>query len=253
MTPSTGVIIQARMGSSRLPGKVLLPFYNDKSIFEILLERLKTYFNDDEIIVATTVNSEDDIIATTTSGYDLSFYRGSERDVLDRFIKAAKENKVKKVIRVCADNPFLDMRALKDLFNRFSSASCDYMAFSTSEGVPSIKTHYGLWGEAVTVDALEKIHALTDELIFHEHVTNYIYSNQKIFDIEYIIIPNEIEKNHLIRLTLDTAEDFQVQKDIYAKAGKKGKDFSIPDILQVLDSNPMYYKIMKEQIRKNAK
>ena len=107
-----GIIIQARTGSTRLPFKMTLPFFNDRGILELLLSRLKKAGLADKTIVATTENVRDDIICNIARNAGVSYFRGSESDVLDRFIQAANHYYVSKIIRICADNPFLDIPAL---------------------------------------------------------------------------------------------------------------------------------------------
>jgi len=253
MKSKLGIIIQARTGASRLPNKMILPFYGQLSVLEILLQRLHKFVNDIDIIVATTVNRNDDIIESVVKNYNLNCFRGSDSDVIGRFIKAAKVNGLTKVIRICADNPFLDMESLNLLINQFRESSCDYLAFSTSKGKPTIKTHYGFWAEAVTVDALKRIVLCTNERFYHEHVTNYIYENEDKFQAQYIQIPVEVETNTSIRLTLDTIEDFKIQQEIFKTLMTIHSNFSIKDVMTVLDSNSDYYKIMESQIVLNSK
>lgn len=253
MKSKLGIIIQARTGSTRLPNKMILPFYKEFSVLEILFLRLKNAFSEIEIIVATTTNTNDDIIELKAIEYGLKCFRGNELDVLNRFIETAEIFKIEKIIRICADNPFLDIPSLKILVEKFENIDSDYLAFSTSENVPTIKTHYGFWAEAVTLNALQKVVRLTNEKIYHEHVTNFIYSNSEIFNIHFVKINKEIESNNSIRLTLDTLEDFKLQKSIFAVLYKKNIDFSLSDVILYLNRNPEYFNIMRSQINKNSK
>ncbi|MDB4710952.1 hypothetical protein OAF16_04405, partial [Flavobacteriales bacterium] len=104
----TGIIIQARTGSTRLPNKIILPFYKEKGILELIVERINKY-TDIPIVVATTKNPKDDAIVKIASKNGVGCYRGSENNVLSRFIETAKKNNFKNIIRICADNPFLDI------------------------------------------------------------------------------------------------------------------------------------------------
>lgn len=208
-----GIIIQARTGSSRLPNKMILPFYKNFGILEILLKRLINNINC-KIIVATTTNNRDNIIEEITTNSNCICYRGSEDDVILRFIEAAKYNGVTKIIRICADNPFLDMESLKALIDYCSNKDEDYISYITSKGVPTIKTHYGFWAKYTTLEVLMRVNALTNEKIYHEHVTNYIYEHSDMFKTNFIKIPVWIE-NKSIRLTLDTKEDFAMQQIIF--------------------------------------
>lgn len=253
MKSKISIIIQARTSSTRLPDKMILPFYRELSVLEILFLRLKKAFIDIPIIVATTLNKNDDIIEKKATQYGLSCYRGDETDVLNRFLEAARLYSVDKIIRICADNPFLDIPSLELLVESFKINSSDYLAFSTSNQVPTIKTHYGFWAEAVSLEALEKVNNFTKENLYHEHVTNYIYTHPDKFNISLLKIPHEIESNHSIRLTLDTTEDFNIQKDLFEIVYEKNNNFKLFDVVNVLNQNPNYYTIMNEQIEKNSK
>lgn len=252
----TGIILQARMGATRLPGKMVRPFYGEKGVLELLLQRLEerfTYQPDVAMLVATTVTPSDDLITEIAERCGFPVFRGSEEDVLRRFIDAATYAGIGKIIRICADNPFLDMDALDRLIRRISRQDHDYIAFSTSDGIPSIKTHYGFWPEAVRSDALERVAQATTEKLYREHVTNYIYTHPDGFDIDLIPIPREIEENGNIRLTLDTPEDFEMQRTIYAHCLERYGKIDIRSVLQTLEAFPGFYEQMKRQIRLNIK
>lgn len=247
------IIIQARTGSTRLPQKMILPFYENEGIFSLILNRLTSNFKKENIILATSSNSNNDVLAEIAKRHGINCFRGSESDVLQRFIDAANEFKATKIIRVCADNPFLDMDYLNFLLQNFEKTECDYMSFSTSEGTPTIKTHYGFWAEAVTLSALNKVKEMTDESLYHEHVTNFIYANKDVFDVRFFNISEDIEKHDDIRLTIDTKTDFDIQKDIFNKIYKEKQNFNAFDVVGFLNENQQYMKIMKDEILKNQK
>lgn len=250
---SWGIIIQARTGSTRLPKKMILPFNKDKCIIQILLERLNREFTDIPVIVATTVNHADDIIADIASGSNCKVFRGSEEDVLQRFISAAEQFGVNYIVRICADNPFLDMHGIRTLIEYADKNNdSDYVTFAKRDGTPAMKTHYGFWAEAVTLEALKKAASLTSEKLYHEHVTNFIYTNKDIFRVNYLPIPENIDNNSRIRLTLDTREDFEMQKEIFAKVMEEG-EINIDNVMKVVESNRDYYTMMEKQIIRNSK
>ena len=247
-----GIIVQARLGSTRLPGKILKPFYGDKSILDLLIEKLKRVDNDLEIVIATSIAQENDGLEIIASKYNIKCYRGSENDVLDRFVQAAKKFSISEIIRVCSDNPFLELRSIKELVSFVDSITQkkDYVSYSIS-GTPSIKTHYGFWTEYVSLNTLEKVAEMTKEPIYREHVTNFIYSHPEEFDIEWIEGPNEI--NREIRLTIDTELDFKTAQTIYSALCQSNPYPNIEDVVEYLDRNPSYYEIMKKQIMINSK
>lgn len=250
---NTKIIIQARTGSTRLPQKMILPFYENEGIFSLLLKKLISSFDKNDIILATSLNENNDVLVEIAKHHGVNYYRGSENDVLQRFIDAAKEFDAENIIRVCADNPFLDVFYIELLIEKFENFNCDYLSYVTSDGTPSIKTHYGFWAEAVKLSALEKVRELTDENLYHEHVTNFIYANREIFDVNFFKIIPEIDRHKDIRLTIDTQVDFDIQKEIYARLNSYIPNFTSLNVIDFLEDNPHYLEIMKNEILKNQK
>lgn len=247
-------MLQARVGSTRLPQKMALPFFEDKSILELIIAKLQQNFPEIPIVLATSALQENDILEATAKELDCYVFRGSENDVLQRFIDAAEAFHFNQIIRVCADNPFLDVSEMQNLI-RFveSEASYDYVGF-TVNGSPSIKTHFGFWTEYVTLQALKKVNSETKDAFYHEHVTNYIYGHEALFQIKFIAANPILDGRNDIRMTLDTAVDFTALSEIYLKLRKRyGTDFGIKEIVSFLDENEQYKTIMTNQIVENSK
>lgn len=253
MNTNPKIIIQARVGSTRLPSKMILPFYMEEGIFSVLVDRLLSSFDKNDIILATSDSAKDDVLEHIASGKGIGCHRGSENDVLQRFIDSALHFGAEKIIRVCADNPFLDITSLRILFNELIDNDMDYIAFATSEHIPTIKTHYGFWAEGTTIGTLQKVKELTNEALYHEHVTNYIYSHPNLFKIKLMTIPEEIERHQRLRLTIDTANDFDIQKSIFKAIYEANPSFTVEDVCDYLDKNPEYYNTMESEIKKNQK
>ena len=251
----TGIIIQARLGATRLPNKIILPYYKGLSIIELLIDKLKTNYSDIPFVVATTESRNDDRLVDMLQKKLMKVYRGSENDVLERFIGAAKVYKFDNIIRVCADNPFFDFEGTISLLNKHFESLSDYTGYAVQGEIPSIKSHLGLWGEVVTLKALEKANSLTKEKLYHEHVTNYIYENNNEFHVNLIKAPEILFERKDIRLTVDTKEDFEMSKEIYERlvSNIKYQDSKPEDIVRFLDRNKKYLEIMKAQIYKNSK
>lgn len=253
------IIIQARTGSTRLPQKMVKPFFGDKTVLDILIERLKTIDNQyiSDIIVATSDCPKDDAIEKVGRYHNINVFRGSENDVLQRFIDAAEKNNADKIIRVCADNVFLDTKALTSLAAIIDVSDFDYISYQTKDGTPSILTHFGFLAEGVKLSALKDVAERTNESIFHEHVTNRIHSapdvyKVKLFPIEDVI--PDLERHKDLRLTLDTKEDFEVQQKIYADLNDMKSSFAPEEIMKYLDKvHPEYYQIMRKTINANKK
>lgn len=246
-------IVQARSGSTRMPNKILLPFFEGKSILDLLIEKLKTV-EDTKVIIATTVNSNCDAIENMAKEHGVSCFRGPENDVLQRFIDAAEYYHVEKMIRVCSDNPFLELDSINKLvmFANNKGKESDYVSYKIN-GTPSIKTHFGFWTEYVTLDALKRVKQITNEQLYHEHVTNYIYAHPNQFKVEWIEGPNIINSHPGIRLTIDTQEDFRNAQAIYADLWHDNQYPTIADVVGYLDAHQDYYISMKHQIEKNSK
>jgi spore coat polysaccharide biosynthesis protein SpsF len=249
--PQLGIILQARTGSTRMPEKVILPFFQDQSILDLLLEKAK--YSAIQVVLATTTNPSDDRICQLAEKHEVPVFRGSENDVLDRFIQAARQFEFKKVIRICADNPFLDLNSLNFLISEFEKSDADYMSFQLAGNKPSILTHFGFWTEAVRLNALEKVQQMTSEKLYHEHVTNFIYGNPDLFNVRFIPADPLVFSRTDIRMTLDTPEDFEIQQQIFAAISKEKPNFAIPEIVNWLDRHPEILKQMKKEILKNQK
>lgn len=244
------IIIQARTGSTRLPNKMIKTFYEGKSLLEIIIKRLKKV--EIPIVVATTTNENDDLIEKIALNQNVNAYRGDENNVLSRFVDAAEKYNVSKIIRVCADNPLLDIDALIHLKNKFLNSSVDYWCYSTSENTPTIKTHYGFWAEGVTLETLKKVQNLTSEKLYQEHVTNFIYAYPNLFSIHFETIHPEVEKNKT-RLTIDTQQDFELISKIYSDLIDKNIELNALEISNFISENSEWLDIMEYEIIKNSK
>lgn len=245
-----GIIIQARMGSSRMPGKILRPFCEGKNILDILLGTLHK-IRGVKIIVATSDNPIDDQLEEYLLSKGECVYRGSENDVLDRFIKAAENFGVDKIVRICSDNPFIDYNGIIQLIETAQKTSADYVGFRI-DGKPSIKTHFGFWGELVTLNALKHI-ASEGDTITHEHVTSYLYTHPDVYSCEWIDCPNFLLGRNDIRLTIDTIQDFHNAQEVYESLFSQKKDFNLKDVVDYIDKHPTLVFSMKSIIEKNKK
>jgi len=243
----TGIIIQARSGSTRLPNKMILPFYKEKGVLELLLEKITLEFPEKQIILATTTNLNDNKLVNIANKFKINIFRGSEDNVLDRFIKAAEKYSFSNIIRVCADNPFLDIPHIHILIDEIETNQWDYVSYKTETGLPTIKSHLGLFTEAVTLKALKTIPALTSERHYFEHVTNYIYSHN--YQLNLLNLPEYFNNTNEIRLTLDTIEDFDFQKKLYAKV----KDYSTEQLIDLISKDELLLNKMKHEILRHHK
>ena len=152
---NTGIILQARLGSSRYPNKILNIIYKNKTILDLVIERLQLALPKIKLVVATTTNPIDNLLCDFLKDKNIDYFRGSENNVLLRFINTAEEFNFSNIIRVCSDNPFLDISGLNLLAKTFKKSNVDYCSFLIDNKLPSIKSHLGLWAEAVKLSALQ--------------------------------------------------------------------------------------------------
>ena len=235
------VIIQARCGSSRLPGKVLKDIYG-KTALERMIDRVKRSQSIDEIIIATTINREDIEIVKLVSSLGLRVFVGSSDDVLDRYYQAARLIKPQHVIRLTSDCPLFDYEILDDAIKTFEEKECDYLGM-ISETFPD-----GLDLEIMKYEALESAWNMADLVSEREHVTLYIKNHPELFNIfNYKCSQGDLKH---MRWTLDEPEDLLFIKEIYKFfINRKSDYFSMPEILEFLDGHTEILNINNNFIR----
>jgi len=245
----TGIIIQARRGSTRLPDKMTLPFADDKNVLEIIIEKIKKKYAGYPIILATTTSVEDDKLEEIAKENQIQIFRGSENNVLNRFIEAGKKFELENIIRVCADNPFLDTPHIQKLIDSIEKNDIDYASYKNEKGLPVIKTHLGLFTEAVKLNSLKKIEESTSESIYLEHVTNYIYEHKKMFKLNLINLPDYFKNTENIRLTMDTASDFELEKKIFSTYN----NLNTRELIHKIKEDKSILNQMQKEINNNKK
>lgn len=247
-----GIIIQARMGSTRLPGKILKPFYEGETLIETILNNLHKV-KGAKVIVATSINENNDPLESFLKEKGEIVFRGSENDVLERYIKAAKANNVEGIIRICSDNPFMDWHGVQQLLEKASKSDADYIGFRVND-TPSILTHFGFWGEYVTLNALKRVYETTEPgTPAHEHVTIHIYKHPDEYKCEWIEAPDFVQSRTDIRLTIDTPEDLQNASKVYADLNTIDDNFTLRDVIAYLDAHQEIKSSMMKSIVENKK
>lgn len=229
-------IIQARMGSTRLPGKILKKV-NDKTLLEYQLERVQASSLLDEIILATTRNKIDDFVAQFVYQLGFNVYRGSENDVLSRYYEAAVEFKADVIVRLTSDCPLIDPEVIDEVIRLYLSRDndIDYASNGLERTFPR-----GLDVEVFSFEALQASHenALLER--DREHVTSYIYTNQDQFRLVNYKSERNLS-NH--RWTVDTQEDFELISKILKKIYPFNRSFKSQDVLDLLEENPEWSEI----------
>ncbi|WP_432407111.1 cytidylyltransferase domain-containing protein [Wukongibacter sp. M2B1] len=236
-------IIQARMSSSRLPGKVLLPLKDDNTVLDFTFNRIKKSKLVDDVIVATSTDSSDDEIQIHCRDKNYKVERGSLEDVLSRYYDTAKKYKADVIIRVTADCPLVDPYLNDDLIKFFLDNQLDYA------GVKQGGLALGIATEIFTFDSLEKAY-LYARHSHREHVTSYIYYNHADFNC-LRMMPSEVyTKTKNYRLTLDTKEDYIVIKSIFENI--KSDYIDIGEIIAYFKNNPYIALINSKVVQKGV-
>jgi spore coat polysaccharide biosynthesis protein SpsF len=150
-------ILQIRTNSTRLPGKMRLPFYQQQTIPDLIITRLKPVLGADNLVIATTTSPDDDAVPEMAVRHGIRCFRGSEKDVLGRFLGAVDAFRLKTVIRVCSDNPFLRAEYIQTLIDAFSEETCDYATFEFPDGTPIMQSHIGLFAEIMTDEPFSRL------------------------------------------------------------------------------------------------
>lgn len=194
-----GIVIQARMGSSRLPGKVLREVAG-RPLLGHVIGRLETLRHEAVVVVATSDRPVDDQIAAWCESKGVRCFRGDELDVLDRYFTCASLYGFEQVVRLTADNPFTDIEELDRLLTYHIDGAYDY-----SHAFGSLPV--GVGSEVFTLSALEKSHREGNQPHHREHVNEYFTDRPDLFRIGVLPIPPEKVAPDL-RLTVDTMEDW---------------------------------------------
>ena len=240
--PRVVAIIQARMGSTRLPGKTMADI-SGKPLLLHVIERVKASQTVDQVVVATTTDPEDQAIMEMAARQGLPAYAGSPDDVLDRFYHAGLQASAGVVVRVTADDPFKDPQVLDLVVGHLlGHPGLDYASNAMEPTYPE-----GLDIEAFWFSALERTWTEARLPSDREHVTTYIWTNPHLFNIASIKHPTDL--SHL-RWTLDYEEDLRFAREVYDRL-YRGEVFLMGDILSLLEAEPHLARI-NEGIQRNA-
>jgi len=232
----TVIIVQARMTSTRLPGKVLKTVLG-KPLLEYQIERLRRIKAADEIVIATTTNDTDQPIIDFCKRLDLPCFRGSEEDVLARYHGAAEVHNADIVVRVTSDCPVIDPAVCEEAIVYFlqNQSQYDYVRL---EQYPR-----GLDAEVFSLKVLDDCFREAMDKPDREHVTPFIYRHPERYRVKHMTY-NEDYSHH--RWTVDTPEDFELVKRIIEELYPVKKMFNFVDILDVMKKYPEWYTINKE-------
>jgi len=246
--------IEARMTSSRLPGKVLMEI-NGKPVLEILIDRLKRSKYINEIVIATSSNDADDRIEELGKELNVAVFRGSEDDVLGRVVGAVETLKGDIIVEITGDCPLMDPEVMDSVIEEYIENYPEY-DYVTNIGYVENEVReipIGMDIRVFTFKDLKYISEITDDPEDREHVSLYFFrtgkNKYKLFNIK---TPDKWKRDYSVRLALDTKEDFQFIEKIYTELNKINKEFGLEDILNFLDENKELLKINSEVIQKTV-
>ena len=230
-------VIQARMSSTRLPGKVLKTA-SGRTMLDRMLERVRKSTMIDQVIVATTTDPSDNAIVRACHRYDTEVYRGSLLDVLDRYYQAAKQYQANIIVRLTGDCPLIDPRLIDDVVKALVDQQVD---FACNRLPPPFARTYpiGLDVEASTIAALENAWRNADQKHEREHVFPYLYAVPGRFKVIQL---NHSENLGHLRWTLDTPADLVLLRRVY-RYFKGRNDFSWLEVLQLQRQKPALFTI----------
>ncbi|MGV8081453.1 MAG: cytidylyltransferase domain-containing protein [Syntrophales bacterium] len=237
--------IEARMTSSRLPGKVLLPA-DGKPMLKHLVDRLRQVKSICSIVLATTVNSADDCLEVFAKEEAIASFRGSEDDVMARVIDAADSVSADIVVEITGDCPVIDPLLVEQTIQMFLHNRCDFASNSLIRSYPD-----GMDTQVFTLETLKRSAALTTDQLDREHVTLHICNHPELFRHVYLIASPDLHWPEL-GLTLDERKDYELLKKLIEHFGSPNPYFSCRDIIALLRSRPEWVAINREVLRKGA-
>jgi spore coat polysaccharide biosynthesis protein SpsF len=228
-----GCIIQARMCSTRLKGKVLHKINSEETILSFLLKQITNCKSLKTVVVATTELDEDDVIVDFLKSYDVEIFRGNSENVLDRFYHCAKKFKFSTIVRLTADNPLIDPQIVNDSIQKYSNSDCDYLTNSIDRTFPN-----GTEVEIFSFNALETAWKSAKKTSEREHVTPYFYNNLNKFKIHHFKQKKDQSK---FRYSIDRKEDYLLVLEILLKINTR--PIKTSDIIELLTNYPEIKKL----------
>jgi spore coat polysaccharide biosynthesis protein SpsF len=237
--------IEARMGSTRTPGKTLLEIYNGVPLLGIVYNRFKLCRNVDEVAVATTIKPADDRIAQWCEENRVPYYRGSEDDVLDRVVRTAVQAGADAIVQMGADSAYLDFELIDSLVDIYAQGGYDYVCNDLQLTFP-----LGIYGHVVSVPKLVELNERPDLSIHdREDVVRYIWEHPEDYRLLNIAAPARLAMPEL-RFTVDYPEDLELARKICARFG--GYRFTTPDLISLYRREPELFAGTRNLVQRSA-
>jgi spore coat polysaccharide biosynthesis protein SpsF len=233
----TVVVIQARMGSTRLPGKVMLPL-DGEHVLTHDVRRTEAAETVDEVVVATSDKKRDDIIAWCGEQLGVDVFRGDEQNVLDRTYRAAESVDADEVVRITADCPLVDPDTIDAVVEYRRNRDVDYAANNLERTFPR-----GLDVVSFTFDSFSEVHSEADTSFQREHVVPYYHQNSEQFDLANVTSEMVYDESWMkdrtdLRLTLDETDDYRLLREIYRGVSYEGI-LDIKAVVRYVDRNDL--------------
>jgi len=237
-------IIQARITSTRLPGKVLMDIEGKPMLWHVI-NRLKFSEKLDNIILAIPDTKESDVLEKFVKENNIKYFRGSKEDVLSRYYETAKKFKIDVIVRITSDCPLIDPKIVDLVIQKHLDSETDYTSNTLERTFPR-----GLDVEVFNFKVLEKTQKEARKNYQREHVTPYICENPKIFKLQNIKAKGKLRRPEL-RLTVDTKEDLKLIREIYRHLYKLRKIFYTEEIIDLFNNHQELIKINEKVRQKN--
>ena len=226
-----GIIVQARMNSTRLPGKVLMKL-DELTVLDYVINQIRSATKCDKIVIATTNFPDDDKIVNHFANCDIDFFRGESENVLDRYYNCAKKFGIDPIIRITSDCPLIDPEILDNGITKFQNDKVDYISNNKPRTFP-----YGMDFEIFSFESLETTWENAKLPSEQEHVTPFIFNNPDKFSIGRI----ENSQNFSgIRITIDRINDLEVVRDIVSKI--KERPILLKNLIKLYESIPEIFE-----------
>lgn len=237
--------IEARMGSTRLPGKTMTPLYDGMPLLECVVRRFRECRKIDGVIVATTAERGDDAIAGWCGKNNVPVFRGSEEDVLDRVVGAAERCGADAIVQMGADSAYLDYELIDRLVERYRGGNFDYVCNDLSLTYP-----IGIYGHVVRVKSLAELNQRNDlSEKDRSDVVRYIWEHPGNYSILNIEAPESLRYPEL-RLTIDYPEDLEQAGSVYAHFG--GVLFTTRQVIELYRLKPRLFEKTRNLIQQSA-
>jgi spore coat polysaccharide biosynthesis protein SpsF len=245
----TAAVIAARMGSSRLPGKCLMPVLG-RPMLERMLERIRVSRHLGEVVIATTELAEDDAIAALAARLGVGCFRGSVHDVLGRISAAAAATRADEIVELLGDNPLVHADLVDDVVEFFRAGRFDYAASVTTEHLHAppalVRFPIGVRVEVFTPRVLAECARTAREPRHREHTTSFIYEHPERFRVGYFEARGRWAALHRPPLTfaVNYAQNLELVRRIFERCHPADPTFTLGDVVRAFDADPALATLM---------